>query len=112
MESESSFEEFTNRLHDFLLECPNACLYKGVDKDRDKLPDPSLGALEARAGRAQDLRDELDKVTDIDRDFHTHLDGDLARLLLDAEINRSDLDYMISNLQQPPPPPAPSSPPK
>ena len=31
----------------------------------------------------------------------------VTNLAVDAKINRSDLDYIISNLQQPPPPPAP-----
>ena len=31
----------------------------------------------------------------------------VTELSVDARINRSDLDYIISNLYQPPPPPAP-----
>ena len=35
----------------------------------------------------------------------------VTNLAVDAKINRSDLDYIIGNLQQPPPPPAPPPPP-
>ena len=37
------------------------------------------------------------------RNFENHVQG----LAVDARINRSDLEYIINNLQQPPPPPAP-----
>lgn len=41
------------------------------------------------------------------RNFETNVQG----LAVEANINRSDLQYIIENLQQPPPPPAPPPPP-
>ena len=41
------------------------------------------------------------------RNFETHVHG----LAVEAKINKSDLEYIINNLQQPPPPPAPPPPP-
>ena len=41
------------------------------------------------------------------RSFETNVQG----LAVEARINKSDLQYIIENLQQPPPPPAPPPPP-
>ena len=41
----------------------------------------------------------------------TNFEHHVTNLAVDARINRSDLDYIIGNLQQPPPPPAPPPPP-
>ena len=41
------------------------------------------------------------------RNFETHVQG----LAVEARINKSDLEYIINNLQQQPPPPAPPHPP-
>ena len=38
----------------------------------------------------------------------TNFEHHVTNLAVDARINRSDLDYIIGNLQQPPPPPAPN----
>ena len=51
---------------------------------------------------AQQTRDHIEQ-----RNFETNVQG----LAVEAKINRSDLQYIIDNLQQPPPPPAPPPPP-
>ncbi len=56
------------------------------------------------------LEDDLTQQTKNhinEQNFEHHV----TNLAVDARINRSDLDYIIGNLQQPPPPPAPPPPP-
>ena len=63
----------------------------------------------------QSVKDRLeDDLTQQTRDHieQTNFEHRVAELSVDARINGSDLDYIISNLQQPPPPPAPPPPPK
>ena len=50
---------------------------------------------------AQQTRNHIEE-----KNFETHVHG----LAVEAKINRSDLDYIISNLHQPPAPPAPGPP--
>ena len=50
---------------------------------------------------AQQTRNHIEE-----KNFETHVHG----LAVEAKINRSDLDYIISNLHQPPAPPAPPPP--
>jgi len=52
------------------------------------------------------LEDDLTQQTRNHMD-QTNFEHHVTNLAVDAKINRSDLDYIISNLQQPPPPPAP-----
>ena len=41
---------------------------------------------------------------------HQQFKSNVTNLAVEAQINRSDLDYIISNLHRPPPPPAPPPP--
>ena len=59
MEGLRHFELLTGKIHDFLTECPNSCVNKGVNRNLGELPNPSLEALESRAKRAAELRDAL-----------------------------------------------------
>jgi len=52
------------------------------------------------------LEDDLTQQTKNHMD-QTNFEHHVTNLAVDARINRSDLDYIIGNLQQPPPPPAP-----
>ena len=59
----------------------------------------------------QRVKDRLED--DLTQQTRNHLDQKnfehhVTNLAVDARINRSDLDYIIQNLQQPPPPPAPA----
>ena len=55
------------------------------------------------------LEDDLidQKRNEIEQQQFQH---NITNLAVDARINRSDLDYLVSNLQQPPPAPAPPPP--
>ena len=62
----------------------------------------------------QRVKDRLEN--DLTQQTRSHMDQQnfehhVTNLAVDARINRSDLDDIISNLQQPPPPPAPPPPP-
>ena len=62
----------------------------------------------------QRVKDRLeDDLTQQTRDHiqQKNFEHHVTNLAVDARINRSDLDYIIGNLQQPPPPPAPPPPP-
>ena len=54
------------------------------------------------------LEDDLTQQTRNHMD-QTNFEHHVTNLAVDAKINRSDLDYIISNLQQPPPPPTRTS---
>ena len=56
------------------------------------------------------LEDDLTQQTKMHMD-QTNFEHHVTNLAVDARINRSDLDYIIGNLQQPPPPPIPPRPP-
>ena len=56
------------------------------------------------------LEDDLTQQTKLHMD-QQNFEHNVTNLAVDARINRSDLDYIIGNLQQPPPPPAPPPPP-
>ena len=56
------------------------------------------------------LEDDLTQQTRAHMDQHK-IEHHVTNLAVDARISRSDLDYIIGNLQQPPPPPAPPPPP-
>ena len=62
----------------------------------------------------QRVKDRLED--DLTQQTKNHMDQqrfehNVTNLAVDARINRSDLDYIVNNLQQPPPPPAPPPPP-
>ena len=62
----------------------------------------------------QRVKDRLEE--DLTQQTKNHMDQanfehHVTNLAVDARINRSDLDHIIGNLQQPPPPPAPPPPP-
>lgn len=62
----------------------------------------------------QRVKDRLEG--DLTQQTKNHMDQQnfehhVINLAVDAKINRSDLDYITRNLQQPPPPPAPPQPP-
>ena len=56
------------------------------------------------------LEDDLSQQTRMHMD-QTNYENNVTNLAVDARINRADLDYIVTNLQQPPPPPAPPPPP-
>jgi len=56
------------------------------------------------------LEDDLTQQTKMHMD-QQNFEHHVTNLAVDARINRSDLDYIVTNLQQPPPPPAPPPPP-
>jgi len=60
--------------------------------------------------RFQPVKDRLED--DLTQQTRNHMDQrnfehHVTNFAVDARINRSDLDYIIGNFQQPPPPPAP-----
>ena len=62
----------------------------------------------------QRVKDRLED--DLTQQQKNHIDqqnvqNHITNLAVDARINRSDLDYIVNNLQQPPPPPVPPPPP-
>ena len=56
------------------------------------------------------MQDDLQQQT-VQHLDQQRLEHTVTNLAVDARINRSDLDYIVTNLQQPPPPPAPPPPP-
>ena len=56
------------------------------------------------------LEDDLSQQTRMHMD-QTNYENNVTNLAVDARINRADLDYIVTNLQQPPAPPAPPPPP-
>ena len=52
------------------------------------------------------LEDDLTQQTKMHMD-QQNFEHNVTNLAVNARIHRSDLDYIIGNLQQPPPPPAP-----
>jgi uncharacterized protein (DUF885 family) len=88
-----SFERFVQDYHEHLLENPNACVFLGVDRRLDELPDPSTAAVEAEAGRSRALLGRLDALDRGTLDFDAALDADLARLTLEARVHQASYTF-------------------
>ncbi|MEM9491218.1 MAG: DUF885 family protein [Myxococcota bacterium] len=94
------YDALIGDFHDHLTSDPNECVFKGVAKHLDQLPDPSLEAQEDEVKRGREL---LDRVRAFDRDgldFDAALDLDLAALELEARIHRATYTFNDRTVRQ------------
>ncbi|MEL6178645.1 MAG: DUF885 family protein [Myxococcota bacterium] len=83
----TTYDAFVDAFHRYFTTDPNACLRLGVQKNLDRLPDPSVEALEAHASQGRALLAQLDDLERDGLDFDRDLDLDLARLHLESELH-------------------------
>jgi len=81
-----SFSEFEQAYHDHFTTDANRCVFLGVDKLGDCLPNPSLQWAADQAAEAHVLLEQLERLNRADLDFDQRLDCDLAQLGLEGEI--------------------------
>ncbi len=80
-------DRFFQRALDHWTADPNDRVYFGLDRDLDRLPDPSEAAATSRLRVARELLTELDGLQATERSFSETLDLDLARLTLEADVH-------------------------
>jgi len=81
-----SFGAFVRAFHEHRCESPNARVQLGVEGRLGELPDPSLEYARQRERRARRLLADIALVPAAELGFDDHLDLDLARLTLEAEV--------------------------
>jgi uncharacterized protein (DUF885 family) len=77
---------FLDAFHAHFTRNPNSCVFMGVDKHLDALPDPSRAEIDARIAEAQALLRALEGLERDGLDFDARLDLDLAKLSLESEL--------------------------
>jgi hypothetical protein len=87
------YDAFAADFHDLFTRDPNACVYLGVARRLDELPDPSLAGLEADAAATRALLARLDTVARDALGFDQLLDLDLARLALSARLHKATYTF-------------------
>jgi len=91
------FPTFAAAFHAHKASNPNTCVFLGLDKNLDRLPDPSESAAFDEVESARRLLVQLDDVEA--PDFDTRLDLDLARLSLERDI--SELTRLLNGDHEP-----------
>ena len=86
------------------------------DQRQEGIISPGLQLEATRIINSPDFQRVKDRLTDdLEVQERNHLEQkrfeqNVTNLSVDARVNRSDMDYIIRNLQQPPPPPPPPPP--
>ena len=86
------------------------------DQRQEGIISPGLQLEATRIINSPDFQRVKDRLTDdLEVQERNHLEQkrfeqNVTNLSVDARVNRSDMDYIIQNLQQPPPPPPPPAP--
>ncbi len=76
-------------------ECPNTCVQLGIDRNLDRLPDPSLQHAAAHGRAAASLQKRFEQLDVSVLGFDDALDVELAQLLLGAEA--FDAEYTFND---------------
>ncbi len=99
----SRLSDFSQSFHRHFTRDPNACVALGVERNADRLPDPSLEYAEDVTREASLLLDSLESNRTGEIGFDDSLDLDLAEMALESEIFRNSYGWADQNrLQQTP----------
>lgn len=87
------FNSFVADFHEHFTKDANECIYLGVDKLRDQLPDPSLAAAQSDIAEASALVERCAAAGAEVSNFDEKLDIDLAELWLRKQVHDLSLQF-------------------
>jgi len=88
----SSHDDFVAAFHDLQARNPNECVFRGIDRRLDELPDPSADESARTVAEARRLLAALDGIDRGKLDADARLDLDLARLVMERQVHEATIE--------------------